>query len=251
MPSPSTRWRRFSNSAFALRGPTSSARRSYSGPTRLRSAVLRLIRVLITAAATATMTRTTTIKIMMPADTVTSMTFCLPLSTARGGRTQTRPAQTSRASAMPAPPAFPRTITFRKARWDVGDGDGARGAGGARFARPAGHALDGPFDRRVDRGRARRLRRSRPARRPDLGRGGPAGGPAGGRHGNRAGNQPGDPRVLRRGRLVLRHRGGRRPADRDTRLPLRGRSARRGGPGGGGGGAHHRRDRGCADHAVA
>src|SRR5690349_3003186 len=109
MPSRSTRWRRFSNSAFALRGPISSTRRSYSGPPKFRSAAPRLIRMLTTAAATATMTRMTTIKIMVPADIVTSVTSAcghrLPLGAAR------KPAE---AGAMPARQAFPRTITRGK-----------------------------------------------------------------------------------------------------------------------------------------
>src|SRR6185437_14006330 len=165
MPSPSTRWRRFSNSAFALRGPTSSTRRSYSGPTRFRSAALHIIRMLTTAAATATMTRMTTIKIMVPADTVTSVT-----SACRPRLPDARAAKPRRGRRDARPAGIPAYDHERKARWDVGDGDGARGARGARFAWLAGNALHGSFGRRVGRRGARGQRNRRARRRPDLGR---------------------------------------------------------------------------------
>ena len=75
--------------------------------------------------------------------------------------------------------------------------------------------------------RAGRQRRARPHRRPYLGRVRTAGDASGGRRGNRPGGQRGDPRVLRRRRLVLRDRRRRRPADRSARLSLRRRAAHR------------------------
>ena len=118
---------------------------------------------------------------------------------------------------------------------------------GTWLARAARNALD----RRVGRGGARGQRRARPRRRPDLGRVRPPGHAPGGRHRDRPGDRRGYPRVLRRGRLVLRDRRGRGPARRLARLPVRGRSPGRDRQGRGGGGAYPRRAGGRTCHAVA